>query len=86
MTYSSAKSAAEDLTAWTQGRTGYPMVDAGMRQLLAQGWMHNRLRMLVVSFLVKDLHQEWTRGARWFMQHLVDGDLASIQHGWQWDP
>lgn len=84
MTYSSGKSAEEDFTAWTQGRTGYPMVDAGMRQLLSEGWMHNRLRMLVASFLVKDLHQEWTRGARWFMQRLVDGDLASNQHGWQW--
>lgn len=84
MTYSSGKAAEENFTAWTQGRTGYPMVDAGMRQLLAEGWMHNRVRMLVASFLVKDLHQEWTRGARWFMQHLVDGDLASNQHGWQW--
>jgi len=84
MTYSSGKAAEANFTAWTQGRTGYPMVDAGMRQLLAEGWMHNRVRMLVASFLVKDLHQEWTRGARWFMQHLVDGDLASNQHGWQW--
>lgn len=84
MTYSSGQSAEENFTAWTQGRTGFPMVDAGMRQLLAEGWMHNRVRMLVASFLVKDLHQEWTRGARWFMQHLVDGDLASNQHGWQW--
>ena len=84
MTYSSGKAAEENFTAWTQGRTGYPMVDAGMRQLLAEGWMHNRVRMLVASFLVKDLHLEWTRGARWFMQHLVDGDLASNQHGWQW--
>ncbi len=70
--------------AWCAGRTGYPIVDAGMRQLLAEGWMHNRVRMLVASFLVKDLHLDWTRGARWFMQHLVDGDLASNQHGWQW--
>lgn len=84
MTYSTGKTAEENFTAWTQGRTGYPMVDAGMRQLLAEGWMHNRVRMLVASFLVKDLHQEWTRGARWFMRHLVDGDLASNQHGWQW--
>ena len=71
-------------TAWQQGRTGYPIVDAGMRQLLAQGWMHNRVRMIVASFLVKDLHVEWTHGARHFMQHLVDADLASNQHGWQW--
>ncbi len=84
MAYSSGPTAEAHFTAWTQGRTGYPMVDAGMRQLLAEGWMHNRVRMLVASFLVKDLHQEWTRGARWFMRHLVDGDLASNQHGWQW--
>lgn len=84
MRYSSGETADQHFTAWTQGRTGYPMVDAGMRQLLAEGWMHNRVRMLVASFLVKDLHQEWTRGARWFMRHLVDGDLASNQHGWQW--
>ena len=55
-----------------------------MRQLVAEGWMHNRVRMLVASFLVKDLHLDWTRGARFFMQHLVDGDLASNQAGWQW--
>ena len=55
-----------------------------MRQLLGQGWMHNRVRMIVASFLVKDLHIEWQHGARHFMRHLVDGDLASNQHGWQW--
>ncbi len=70
--------------AWAQGQTGFPFVDAGMRQLLAEGWMHNRVRMVTASFLVKDLHQYWTRGARHFMQHLRDGDLASNQHGWQW--
>jgi deoxyribodipyrimidine photo-lyase len=70
--------------AWRDGRTGYPIVDAGMRQLTATGWMHNRVRMIVASFLVKDLHIEWTHGARHFMQHLVDADLASNQHGWQW--
>lgn len=70
--------------AWTQGRTGYPIVDAGMRQLLAEGFMHNRVRMIVASFLVKDLHVDWTRGARWFMRHLVDGDLASNHLNWQW--
>ncbi|MDP9115778.1 MAG: DNA photolyase family protein [Actinomycetota bacterium] len=70
--------------AWREGRTGYPIVDAGMRQLLALGWMHNRVRMIVASFLVKDLHIEWTHGARHFMRHLVDADLASNQHGWQW--
>ena len=67
-----------------EGRTGFPIVDAGMRQLLAEGWMHNRVRMIVASFLVKDLHLHWTPGRRHFMQHLVDGDLASNQHGWQW--
>jgi len=70
--------------AWCQGRTGYPIVDAGMRQLVGEGWVHNRVRMLTASFLVKDLHLDWTRGARFFMKHLVDGDLASNQHGWQW--
>ena len=70
--------------AWCEGRTGFPFVDAGMRQLLAEGWMHNRVRMVVASFLVKDLHLPWQRGARWFMRHLRDGDLASNQHGWQW--
>jgi deoxyribodipyrimidine photo-lyase len=71
-------------SAWCEGRTGYPIVDAGMRQLLATGWMHNRVRMIVASFLVKDLHVEWMHGARHFMRHLVDADLASNQHGWQW--
>ncbi len=75
---------SESFTAWQQGRTGYPIVDAGLRQLLGQGWMHNRVRMIVASFLVKDLHVEWTHGARHFMQHLVDADLPSNQHGWQW--
>ncbi|WP_375497546.1 cryptochrome/photolyase family protein [uncultured Jatrophihabitans sp.] len=82
MEYAPADGAAFE--AWTQGRTGFPIVDAGMRQLLALGWMHNRLRMIVASFLVKDLHIEWQHGARHFMKHLVDGDLASNQHGWQW--
>jgi deoxyribodipyrimidine photo-lyase len=72
------------LCAWQEGRTGYPFVDAGMRQLLAQGWMHNRVRMVAASFLVKDLHLDWRLGARHFMRHLVDADLASNQHGWQW--
>ncbi len=76
--------ADERFHAWAQGRTGYPIVDAGMRQLLAEGWMHNRVRMIVASFLVKDLHLDWRRGAAWFMRHLCDGDLASNTHGWQW--
>jgi deoxyribodipyrimidine photo-lyase len=70
--------------AWRQGRTGYPIVDAGMRQLLEQGWMHNRLRMITASFLTKDLHVWWPVGARHFLDHLVDGDIASNNHGWQW--
>ena len=70
--------------AWTQGRTGYPFVDAGMRQLASEGWMHNRLRMVTASFLVKDLHMPWQRGAAWFMQHLMDADVANNQLGWQW--
>ena len=69
---------------WKRGATGFPIVDAGMRELRATGWMHNRVRMIVASFLVKDLHVEWQHGARHFMQWLVDGDLASNQHGWQW--
>jgi deoxyribodipyrimidine photo-lyase len=76
--------AQERFAVWASGRTGYPIVDAGMRQLLATGWMHNRVRMIVASFLVKDLHLPWQWGARHFMQHLVDGDLASNNHGWQW--
>jgi len=69
---------------WSAGTTGYPIIDAAMRQLHGTGWMHNRLRMLVASFLVKDLHLPWQWGARHFMQHLLDGDLASNAHGWQW--
>ena len=69
---------------WCEGKTGYPIVDAGMKQLLATGWMHNRVRMIVASFLVKDLHLPWQWGAKYFMEHLVDGDIASNQHGWQW--
>jgi deoxyribodipyrimidine photo-lyase len=76
--------ADERFAAWCEGRTGVPIVDAGMRQLAGEGWMHNRVRMIVASYLVKDLHIDWTRGARFFMEHLVDGDLASNQHGWQW--
>jgi deoxyribodipyrimidine photo-lyase len=74
----------EQVEAWRAGRTGYPIVDAGMRQLLATGWMHNRVRMIVASFLTKDLHVWWPVGARHFMDHLIDGDLASNSHGWQW--
>jgi len=76
--------AVERFRAWCEGRTGYPIVDAGMRELLATGWMHNRVRMIVASFLVKDLHLPWQWGARHFMRHLADGDVASNSHGWQW--
>ena len=70
--------------AWCEGKTGYPFVDAAMRQLLVEGWMHNRARMVVASFLVKDLHLEWQLGERFFADHLVDYDPASNAHGWQW--
>ncbi len=82
--WDSGDRADEFFDAWAQGRTGYPFVDAGMRQLLEEGWMHNRVRMVVASFLVKDLHLPWQRGAAHFMQWLRDGDLASNSHGWQW--
>ena len=74
----------EAFDAWCAGRTGYPIVDAGMRQLLAIGWMHNRVRMITASFLTKDLHAWWPPGAQHFLDHLIDGDLASNTHGWQW--
>jgi deoxyribodipyrimidine photo-lyase len=70
--------------AWCEGRTGYPIVDAAMRQLRAEAWMHNRARMIVASFLTKDLLIDWRWGERYFMQHLVDGDLATNNGGWQW--
>jgi deoxyribodipyrimidine photo-lyase len=72
------------LRAWQRGRTGYPIVDAGMRQLWHTGWMHNRVRMIVASFLVKHLRLPWQRGAEWFWDTLVDADLASNTLGWQW--
>ncbi|MFC1525557.1 cryptochrome/photolyase family protein [Candidatus Latescibacterota bacterium] len=74
----------EGLRAWQGGRTGYPVVDAGMRQLWHTGWMHNRARMVVASFLVKDLLIPWQEGARWFWDTLVDADLANNTLGWQW--
>ena len=76
--------AVERFQSWARGQTGYPMVDAGMRQLLSEGWMHNRVRMVAASFLVKHLHLDWRWGAKWFMWRLIDGDLSSNQHGWQW--
>ncbi|QKK03178.1 MAG: deoxyribodipyrimidine photo-lyase [Pseudomonadota bacterium] len=73
-----------DLEAWQAGMTGVPMVDAGMRELWATGWMHNRLRMIVASFLTKNLLIPWQEGARWFWDTLVDADLANNSQGWQW--
>ncbi len=75
---------AEHLGAWTEGQTGYPLVDAGMRQLAHEGWMHNRVRMVVGSFLTKDLHLDWREGERVFMERLLDGDMAANNGGWQW--
>jgi deoxyribodipyrimidine photo-lyase len=73
-----------NLQAWQEGRTGYPMVDAGMRQLWHTGWMHNRVRMVVASFLVKHLLIPWQAGAAWFWDTLVDADLANNSASWQW--
>ncbi|KPZ58442.1 deoxyribodipyrimidine photo-lyase [Pseudoalteromonas sp. P1-25] len=73
-----------DFKAWCEGKTGYPLVDAAMRQLVQTGWMHNRLRMVVASFLTKHLLIDWREGESFFMQHLIDGDLASNNGGWQW--
>jgi deoxyribodipyrimidine photo-lyase len=84
MRYDQGKEADRKLELWKSGRTGFPMVDAGMRQLAREGWMHNRVRMIVASFLVKDLHLEWQIGADWFEKSLSDFDPASNSHGWQW--
>ena len=70
--------------AWKAGRTGFPLVDAGMRELLATGFMHNRLRMITAMFLTKDLHLDWKQGESWFMQQLTDGEISSNNGGWQW--
>ncbi len=78
------RNAPAELEAWQEGRTGYPVVDAAMRQLAATGWMHNRARMITASFLTKDLLINWQLGERWFMRNLVDGDLAANNGGWQW--
>ena len=75
---------AKLFAAWQQGRTGYPIVDAGMRQLWAIGWMHNRVRMIAASFLIKHLLIDWRHGERWFWDTLVDGDYASNGTNWQW--
>ncbi|MEU7059563.1 deoxyribodipyrimidine photo-lyase [Streptomyces sp. NPDC046197] len=80
----SERAAREDVEAWKQGRTGYPIVDAAMRQLRHEGWMHNRGRLLTASFLTKTLYVDWRVGARHFLRYLVDGDLANNQLNWQW--
>lgn len=84
MRYDTGSKAIAKLERWKTGTTGFPMVDAGMRQLAQTGWMHNRVRMIVASFLVKDLHLEWQLGAKWFEECLSDFDPASNSHGWQW--
>ncbi|MEO3749472.1 deoxyribodipyrimidine photo-lyase [Streptomyces sp. B6B3] len=76
--------AREDIEAWREGRTGYPVVDAAMRQMRHEGWMHNRARLLVASFLTKTLYVDWRIGARFFLRHLVDGDIPNNQMNWQW--
>ncbi|NMZ06514.1 deoxyribodipyrimidine photo-lyase [Pseudomonas proteolytica] len=76
--------APADLAAWQEARTGLPIIDAAMRQLLETGWMHNRLRMVVAMFLTKNLLIDWREGERFFMRHLIDGDLAANNGGWQW--
>ncbi|HWD34139.1 deoxyribodipyrimidine photo-lyase [Pseudomonas caricapapayae] len=76
--------APDELKAWQQGRTGIPIIDAAMRQLVATGWMHNRLRMIAAMFLTKNLLIDWREGERFFMRHLIDGDLAANNGGWQW--
>lgn len=78
------KAADTDLKAWQQGRTGYPIVDAGMRQLWATGWMHNRVRMIAASFLIKHLLIDWRRGEQWFWDTLVDADYGNNSVNWQW--
>lgn len=78
------RDAPEDLKAWQYGQTGIPIVDAGMRQMLHSGWMHNRVRMICAMFLSKNLLIDWRLGEQWFMQHLIDGDLAANNGGWQW--
>ncbi|MGM0481664.1 MAG: deoxyribodipyrimidine photo-lyase [Pseudomonadota bacterium] len=78
------RTADDEFERWCQGKTGYPIVDAGMRQLNETGWMHNRLRMITANFLVKDLLIDWRRGERYFMEQLIDGSFAANNGGWQW--
>jgi deoxyribodipyrimidine photo-lyase len=84
MRHDSGEQADKNLQAWKEGKTGYPIVDAAMRQLSQTGWMHNRARMITASFLIKDLHLEWQTGAEWFEYLLTDFDPSSNSHGWQW--
>ena len=78
------RDSTDDLKAWQRGLTGYPLVDAGMRELWQTGWMHNRVRMITASFLVKHLRIDWRRGEAWFWDTLLDADLANNAAGWQW--
>jgi deoxyribodipyrimidine photo-lyase len=84
LVWAEGRAADEALAAWREGRTGYPMVDAGMRQLRSTGWMHNRARLTTASFLVKDLGIDWRHGEAVFMEHLLDRDLAHNNGNWQW--
>ena len=84
MRWRTDKAADADFTAWCEGRTGYPIVDAGMRQLWATGWMHNRVRMIAASFVVKHLLIDWRRGERWYWDCLVDADYGNNSVNWQW--
>jgi deoxyribodipyrimidine photo-lyase len=84
MPWRDLREAKADFTAWKKGRTGYPIVDAGMRQLWATGWMHNRVRMIAASFLIKHLLIDWRHGAKWFWDTLVDADYANNSVNWQW--
>lgn len=78
------KNRGDDFSAWKEGRTGYPLVDAGMRQLVSEGWLHNRVRLVVGSFLVKDLLVDWRKGERFFRRHLIDADVSQNVGNWQW--
>ena len=84
MPWRTGRAAKDDLRAWQQGRTGYPIVDAGMRQLWTTGWMHNRVRMITASFLIKHLLIDWREGERWFWDCLVDADYGNNSVNWQW--
>ena len=84
MIHSHGEQPPDELQAWKDGMTGYPFIDAAMRQLKAIGWMPNRARMIVASFLTKDLLIDWREGEKHFMQHLLDGDPSANNGGWQW--